>query len=223
MPVRDCEAEIHKQTIVFVEMAPAYKVTYFNITALGEPIRFLLSYGGLEFEDVRVSEEQWPTLKSSMPFGQMPILEHNGKIAHQSLAICRYLGKQVKLNGKDDWEDLEIDAAADTINDLRQKIGAYHYEKNALLKAEKEGPLFNEIIPHYLKKIDEHAKKNNGYLTCGRLTWADLHFVSLMGYITVMATKDIFADYPNVQAIKEHVLALPAIKAWLEKRPKTDV
>lgn len=54
-----------------------------------------------------------------MPFGQMPILEYNGKMAHQSIAICRYLAKQLKLIGKDDWEDLEIDAAVDTINDLR--------------------------------------------------------------------------------------------------------
>lgn len=54
-----------------------------------------------------------------MPFGQMPVVEHNGKVAHQTAAICRYLAKQVKLVGKDDWEDLEIDAAVDTVNDLR--------------------------------------------------------------------------------------------------------
>ncbi|KAG5881473.1 hypothetical protein JTB14_026530 [Gonioctena quinquepunctata] len=204
-------------------MAPAYKVTYFDVTALAESIRFLLSYGGLEFEDVRIPREQWPTVKESMPFGQMPVLEHNGKVVHQSMAISRYLGKQVKLNGKDDWEDLEIDAAADTISDFRLKIGAYHYENNASAKAEKQGPLFNEIIPYYLKKIEEQAKKNNGHLACGRLTWADLHFVSLMYYITVIATKDIFADYPNIQAIKEKVLALPAIKAWVDKRPKTSM
>lgn len=44
-------------------MAPAYKVTYFDITALGEPIRFLLSYGGIEFEDNRIQKENWPALK----------------------------------------------------------------------------------------------------------------------------------------------------------------
>lgn len=46
-------------------MAPAYKLTYFNITALGEPIRFLLNYGRIEFEDCRVEMEQWPQLKPS--------------------------------------------------------------------------------------------------------------------------------------------------------------
>lgn len=54
-----------------------------------------------------------------MPFGQMPVLDINGKMYHQSLAICRYVAKQVKLVGSDDLENLEIDAAADTVNDLR--------------------------------------------------------------------------------------------------------
>lgn len=47
-------------------MAPAYKVQYFPITALGEPIRFLLSYGGIEFEDERIEKEKWPAVKPSM-------------------------------------------------------------------------------------------------------------------------------------------------------------
>lgn len=58
-------------------------------------------------------------LFTAMPMGQMPILEVDGKRAHQSLAITRYLAKQVGLNGADAWEDLEIDTVVDTINDLR--------------------------------------------------------------------------------------------------------
>lgn len=54
-----------------------------------------------------------------MPMGQMPILIVDGKRAHQSLAITRYLAKQVGLTGADAWEDLEIDTAVDTINDFR--------------------------------------------------------------------------------------------------------
>lgn len=54
-----------------------------------------------------------------MPMGQMPLLEVDGKRAHQSLAITRYLAKQVGLVGADAWEDLEIDTVVDTINDLR--------------------------------------------------------------------------------------------------------
>lgn len=48
------------------KMAPTYKLTYFPIEALGEPIRWLLSYGNLEFEDIRINREDWPKIKPSM-------------------------------------------------------------------------------------------------------------------------------------------------------------
>ena len=54
------------------------------------------------------------------PFGLLPLLEHNGKQVNQSKAIARYLAKKVKLVGDDDWENLEIDAIVDTLDDLRQ-------------------------------------------------------------------------------------------------------
>lgn len=45
---------------------PTYKLIYFNVKALAEPIRFLFSYGGVDFEDERFEKENWPKLKPSM-------------------------------------------------------------------------------------------------------------------------------------------------------------
>lgn len=42
-----------------------YKLTYFNFPALAEPIRFLLSYLEIDFEDYRFEREQWPSIKPS--------------------------------------------------------------------------------------------------------------------------------------------------------------
>ncbi|KAL0132504.1 hypothetical protein PUN28_000328 [Cardiocondyla obscurior] len=99
---------------------PSYKLTYFPITALAEPIRFLFSYAGIEFVDERFDREDWPKLKPTMPFGKVPVIEVDGKKIDQSVAICRYLAKQGGLAGKNDWEALEIDSTVDTIHDLRQ-------------------------------------------------------------------------------------------------------
>ena len=55
----------------------------------------------------------------AMPMGQMPVLEVDGKRVHQSLAMARYLAKQVGLVGNDAWEDLQIDIIVDTVNDFR--------------------------------------------------------------------------------------------------------
>jgi glutathione S-transferase len=46
-------------------MAPAYKLTYFNGRGLAETSRYLLKYGGIDFEDVRVEHADWPQLKDS--------------------------------------------------------------------------------------------------------------------------------------------------------------
>nr|CAD7400446.1 unnamed protein product [Timema cristinae] len=200
-------------------MAPKYKMIYFNGLGLGEAIRFLLSYGKQEFEDYRFEEEQWPTIKPTMPFGRTPVLEIDGKITHQSVAICRYLAKQFGLAGKDDLENLEIDAIVDTFTDFRSEIGSYYYDANEASKAKKKVTLLNETVPYYLKKFDETVKDNGGYFVGGKLTWADLFFVSRLYYLDWMVGHDLVEKYGNLKAHKEKVLAIPSIKAWIEKRP----
>lgn len=51
--------------------------------------------------------------------GQLPILEVDGRRAHQSIPMARYLAKRVGLAGSNDWENLVIDTVVDTVNDFR--------------------------------------------------------------------------------------------------------
>ncbi|XP_018560938.1 glutathione S-transferase [Anoplophora glabripennis] len=154
------------------------------------------------------------------PLRQLPLLEHNGKIANQSIAICRYLAKQVKLVGKDDWEDLEIDAIVDTTMDLCLKTAFHVFEKNEKVKQAQAESLFNETIPFYLGKFDSQVKENGGYFVGGRLTWADIFVVAMVDYMSFLIQKDLTANYPNLQIVKENVMNVPNIKAWMDTRPK---
>lgn len=54
-----------------------------------------------------------------MPMEKVPVLEIDGKKYHQSLSICRYIAKKCNAYGSNDLEALEIDAAVDSIDDLR--------------------------------------------------------------------------------------------------------
>ncbi len=53
-----------------------------------------------------------------MPFGQVPVLEVDGKMLAQSHTIARYLARQHGLAGKDDWEQGLADMYCDNIGDL---------------------------------------------------------------------------------------------------------
>uniref|UniRef100_A0A914YBM5 glutathione transferase n=1 Tax=Panagrolaimus superbus TaxID=310955 RepID=A0A914YBM5_9BILA len=70
-----------------------YKLYYFDVRNLAEPIRLMLHYNGAEFEDIRVDMEKWPSLKPEMPQSTIPVLEVNGKKLAQSHSIMRYLGR----------------------------------------------------------------------------------------------------------------------------------
>jgi glutathione S-transferase len=199
-----------------------YKLTYFNITGLGEPIRFLLSQSGIKFEDVRIEFEDWPKLKSSMPLGQMPVLEINGKAYHQSKAISRFIAKKGNLYGSNELEALEIDAAIETIDDLRQALSIYYWEKDPAIK-EKLKQVAYEKLPFYLDKLEAQVKKNGGYFVGGKLSWADLLWAAHSDYLSFVLAGDPNKDHPELKKLVEKVRALPNIKAYIEKRPKTQL
>ncbi|XP_067008892.1 glutathione S-transferase [Anabrus simplex] len=203
-------------------MAPKYKMTYFPVKGLGEPIRFLFAYGGVDYEDYRFEDEQWPQLQGKMPYGQVPILEVENKRIHQSVAISRYLAKQFGLAGKDDWEAMQIDAIIDTITDLRTRLANVHYDEDPVSKERNREPLMKETVPFFMSRFEDEVKSNNGYFVNGKLTWADLYFVAILDYLDVMAGKDLLENRPNLQALKAKILALPSIKEWVAKRPYSD-
>lgn len=204
-------------------MSPKYKITYFPVKGLAEPLRYILSYMGEEFEDERFKREDWPTIKPSTPFGKVPVLTVDGKQLPQSVACTRYLARQAGLAGNNAWEDLQIDIIVDTISDLRQAIATYYYDPDETSKAAKKDPLVNETIPFYMKKFEEIAKQNDGYLANSKLSWGDLYFVSVGEYMSFIAGVDLFEPYPTLKALKEKIQSFPKIKEWIEKRPQTDM
>uniref|UniRef100_A0A0K8SR46 glutathione transferase n=1 Tax=Lygus hesperus TaxID=30085 RepID=A0A0K8SR46_LYGHE len=201
---------------------PETKLKYFNGRALGEPIRYLLSYLNRDFEDIRFEPEEWPSIKPTMPFGKAPILEIEGKVVHQSTAICRYLGAEAGLAGKNNWENLQIDMAVDTFHDFRQACANFQYLEDETLKAKKKAQVLKDVVPEFLQKFDNLVKENGGYIANGKLSWGDLYVVGISTYIQFMIGYDPFEKYSNLSQLRDKVEALPQIKAWNAKRPKTE-
>ena len=49
-------------------MAPKYKLIYFDLKGRAEPIRLLFAVANMEYEDKRVTREEWADLKKSLLF-----------------------------------------------------------------------------------------------------------------------------------------------------------
>ncbi|XP_011303377.1 glutathione S-transferase [Fopius arisanus] len=203
---------------------PQYRLTYFNVMGLGEPIRFLLSYGGHDFEDIRVDDRVnvWPKMKPSTPFGQLPVLEIDGKMFAQALPICRYLAKPLDLIGKTDLDALQIDAVAAGLHDLRKQVALFYREEDPVLRAKKKEETLKSVVPFYLNKLEELAKNNGGYFHGGQLSYADIFFTAIHDSLANACGIDITEGRPNLKSIIKKVLDIPNIKKWVENRPKLE-
>lgn len=198
-------------------MAPKYKLTYFNGPGRAEPLRYIFAYAGQEFEDARLKGEDWPKIKPTTPFGKVPVLEIDGKPVSQSNAIARYLAKKFGLLGADEWTALKADEIVEAFND-------YHAVSMKLMFGE-ENPTNLENLKKekasYLSKFDQLVSENkSGLLVGSEVTWADLTFAASLS--SGPNYQETLKPYPALSALVEKINNLPAIKEYLQKRPKFD-
>jgi len=199
-----------------------YKLTYFNSRGLAEPIRWIFAVAGVVYDDVRVEKEQWPELKEKYEWGHVPVLEIGGKQLAQSASIARFLAKKYNLDGANELEAAKCDELVDALGDLRKEWGRYHFESDENKKAEYKKTLLDNYVPKYFGKFDSIIEGNGGkWLVGEKLTWADIQIVSGVEQFETLFEPTILDKYPNVKKLRDTVLALPQIKEWIEKRPKT--
>lgn len=54
------------------------------------------------------------------------------------------------------------------------------------------------------------------------MSWADVLYCAFCGYLSFVLGHDVNKNYPALQKMRQTVENHPSIKAYLDKRPKTD-
>lgn len=99
------------------------KLYYFDTPARGELPRQILVYLGIEFEDIRFTEEEWrSTYKALSPLGMSPFYEDGGVKIGGSIAISRYIAERNGLGGTNAMENAQLESHVDIIFDLGSHI-----------------------------------------------------------------------------------------------------
>lgn len=97
------------------------KLYYFDIPGRGESLRLFCIYANLQFEDCRLTQQEFQKLKDDgkLPFAQVPALEvDNGVMIVQSAAIIRYLSKLTTYHPTCPIQCALIDSIIDQENDM---------------------------------------------------------------------------------------------------------
>jgi glutathione S-transferase len=200
-----------------------YKLYYFNGRGRAEIARLVFAAAGEKFEDIRYERSEWPSHKSEMPLGQMPVLEVDGVKLPQSMTIARFLAKQFGLAGKDNFEQAKVDAVVDTSIDLAVKFVPILFEQDEVKKKEEMTKFLSDELPKHFQNLENLAKlySDGGLFFVGKqLTWGDLEIYDMLEYI-VRVDSDILHSYPWLQRNRQEVEKHPKIAAYLKNRPST--
>jgi len=204
-----------------VEM-PKFKLTYFNMRWLAEPIRYLLKYVEADFEDNRIEEAEWEKVKAEYPYGKVPMLEWEGKKLSQSFAIARYLAKQYKLTGSDDFESSKCDEYTDVVKDVLKEVEGMWTEEEAK-KLKIKNNVLDKTVPQLFTKIESDLKTNGGkYLVGSDITWADFILAHFSEVFESFVDQSLLDNFPTIKAHQKHVQNIPQIKEWIAQRPVTE-
>ncbi len=152
-----------------------YKLTYFDFDGgRGEPIRIAFHAADIDFEDHRISFEEFGKTRNTMRFTCTPELEIAGVVVTQSNAMLRYVGKMAGLYPEDDLQALYCDEAMEAVEDLLHQIVRTFGLEGAELKAAREN-LVNGWLSVFIKGLAEILERGGGeYFADKRLTVADL-------------------------------------------------
>jgi len=212
------------------------KLTYFDWEGVAEKIRLALALGGIDFEDERVTLENWPDLKPKSRFEQLPTMKigERSDVA-ESGAMLRYVGQLAGLYPNDlllEIEEvigLEEDIGrvmfpsfhivskpenygypADLSRDLRHKL-----QKSLRSRLVAEGGDLQRMLGYLESYLDETT-----WICGARLTIADCQVIARLRQLKIGKLEGIPDDlvdrFPRLKRYYNRFHELPAVKEHYE-------
>jgi glutathione S-transferase len=214
---------------------PVYKVTYWGITGLGEPIRQAFALAGIAFEDDKVTGDVWKARKEDpanagvlMGLPMLEITNDDGSkvTLTQSLAILRSVGRTASVDGKalypeDPLTQAFCDEVIGIVEDIRPLMVPTfaipdQAEKEAARKALVTAP-DGKMIPGLTKLNDRLARF--AWAAGDAPSIADCYLVTVCYLFQSPSFLDGFpadslAPFTNITALKDKLCSLPPLQEY---------
>eukprot|EP01017_Pseudomicrothorax_dubius_P006614 TRINITY_DN11926_c0_g1_i4.p1 TRINITY_DN11926_c0_g1~~TRINITY_DN11926_c0_g1_i4.p1 ORF type:complete len:229 (-),score=35.92 TRINITY_DN11926_c0_g1_i4:159-845(-) len=189
---------------------------YWNIQGLAEPLRLLMLYLNLGYEEKLYTDTalmREDKAKLDFPFPNIPYIIHGEKTLCESEAIAYYLvffTKREELFGKDNDERVQSamvhGVVSDIYNDIASKI---FWNKNWEADFSKT---FDEKIHPRLQRLNAFAGSKK-FIICDEIRLVDFALYRVLWLIKHMDTTSL-DRYPNLVRIYSSFEEIPEIKAY---------
>ncbi len=199
---------------------------YFHGRGIGEPVRLLLSVGGVEFTDKRYTIEQFSQmdeLKARLPFRQIPALEIDGVLIGQTDSICRLAANLAQLYPSDPKEAARTDMIVVHQAEIQSAIAKMTYDgvpgapgTKQVPKAERDARIdawLDNQLPERLSCLEQLV--TDSHMVGGRLTWADICVFNRLNHLIDIRETLFDQAFPKLKSVHQQVERLPEIQSWM--------
>lgn len=178
------------------------RLTYFPVMAKGLGPALICEFSGLPWcgpKDTGFTSEQWPKLKSSgkCPFGQLPMLEADGLVIGQCIAIVNYVGKKANMEGYSPEDFVMSQALLAEAEDLYAALQKFQPTSMVPLGGTARDGItvkhgieafegfWKTEVPSHFAKLEALVKAENRFTSSGRTVgeiylWSMLHQMKLV-------------------------------------------
>lgn len=192
-------------------------LSYFDFPlGRGEECRLALHLAGVEFNDDRISFEDWPSKKPTMPYGAVPVLKIEGKPdLAQSNAILGLIGDRHDLLPDDSFDAALHIAIMNFVEELSMRIGeTIQLPEDEKEKARKD--LVNGFLKEWENNIDYQIK--GPFVGGDKISVADIKLFVLVNMfkqkVLDYIPDDFFDSNKKLLALHEAVGSHPKIVEW---------
>ncbi len=197
------------------------RLTYFDMAvSRGEECRLAFVIAGVDFDDNRLSREQWAALKPTTPFGSVPVLDVEGHPPlAQSNAILAYIGRTYGVHPADSFEAARHEAVLAHVEDLRASVAVPRGADEATKKSARE-QMAATTVPTWAGFVERQI--GDGPFFAGeRPMVVDIKLYMGMrsfrrGVMDHIPTT-VFDGFPKLNRLYDAVEAWAPVKAWMSR------
>lgn len=195
------------------------KLTYFDIKGLAQAVRDTFTYAELDFDDERLTFDEFKERKDTLPYGQLPVLEiADDLVLAQSKTILRFVSKMAHTYPRDPVHAAIIDQWCDVHTEFMNLLNVNMYGERVGLdassgydKVKHREWIIKEHVPKYLDFLEADLTDSTWLGKMDQLSMADLCWYPTLCWLRDGTFDGVdaktFVSYPHITQFLQDVHA----------------
>ena len=188
---------------------------YWKINSRAQTSMLLLHAGNKKYTWDYATANTWPSPKEKMPFGQLPVLYHNGITIPQSGTMARYCSSLAGLVPGSDKDSVMSDMLMEHSNDIFNLFSKAKYSGDEEKQRESWIAIRDKKLPKMLRYLAK-LLGDKQYFTGSRLCAGDVAVFSVLNLALRAGLKGCLNNYPTLRDHYKKVTNVGTVRNFLE-------